>query len=72
MLFWLGEALEVSNAALKAAYVAATGAQPHHARQTAAIRREIPWRMIETRIHQVSEGGATRCNGHAEVTAPIA
>lgn len=67
MVFWLGEALEVPSAALKAAYGAATGARPHHAAQTAAIRREISWRVIETRIQLMSEGGATRCNGQSEL-----
>jgi hypothetical protein len=69
MVFWLGEALNVPSAALSAAYVAATGVRPHHARQAAAIRGEIPWRMIEDRIHQLSEGGATRCNGQADLAA---
>ncbi len=72
MVFWLGEALEVPNTALRAAYVAATEARPHYGPQTAAIRREIPWQMLETRIHLLSEGNATRCNGHAEVTVPSA
>ena len=72
MVFWLGEALEVPNAALKAACVAATGVRPHHALQAAAIRREIPWRMIESRIRQMSEGDVARCNGHGEVTTPSA
>lgn len=72
MVFWLGEALEVPNPALKAAYVATTGAQPHHARQAAAIRCEIPWKMIETQIHQLSVRGAIRCNCHADVTSPSA
>lgn len=62
MVFWLGEALGVPDARLRAAYAAAKRVRPHHARQTAAIRREIPWRVIEARIHQLSEGGATRCN----------
>ena len=69
MVFWLGEALKVSNCALRAAYVAATGVRRHHACQTAAIRHEIPWRTIETRIHQLSEGGATRCNGQGDLAS---
>ncbi len=63
MVFWLGEALGVSDARLTAAYAAATCVRPHHACQTAAIRREIPWHVVEVRIQQLSEGGATRCNG---------
>ncbi|MGR3609601.1 MAG: hypothetical protein ACU0BN_12200 [Sulfitobacter sp.] len=69
MVFWLGEALEVPFDALKAAYVASTSARPHHSRQVAAIRREISWRMIENCIHQLSEGGATRCNGHIDLAS---
>ncbi|WP_139280809.1 hypothetical protein [Shimia gijangensis] len=69
MVFWLGEALGAPKLALRQAYAAATGVLPHHARQTAAIRREIPWRTIEIRIRQLSEGGATRCNGHTDLTA---
>ena len=73
MAFWLGEAVGVPKERLKAAYWAATEAQRQHGRQTAAIRREIPWREIEIKIHQLSEGGATRCNGQSGPTiAPSA
>lgn len=72
MVFWLGEALELPDASLKVAYAAAKGARKHHAIQTAAIRREIPWSLIADRIHQLSEGGATRCSGHTDVITPDA
>jgi hypothetical protein len=73
MVFWLGDAVEVPKGRLTAAYWAATSAPRQYGRQTAAIRREIPWRGIETKIHQLSEGGATRCNGQSGPTiAPSA
>lgn len=68
MVFWLGEAVKIPQATLKAAYVAATSAEPQYGRQTKAVRRHIPWSEVENQILRLSEGGATRCNGQIETT----
>lgn len=70
MVFWLGEALELPIVSLKAAYVAAMNVREHHATQTAAIRREIPWSLIEYRVLQCSERNDARCRGYSEQTKP--
>ena len=73
MVFWLGEAVGVPKGRLRAAFYAATNVPSQYGRQTAAIRREVPWKDIEVKIHQLSEGGATRCNGQSGPTiAPSA
>lgn len=66
-LFWMAEAGGVSDALLDAAHRAATDASDHCASQSAAIRRVIPWAVLEARLTQLSEGGATRCNGHTDL-----
>ena len=65
MVFWLGEAVGVPKGRLRAAFKAAAGAQRQYGRQTAAIRREIPWRDVETAIQNLSAGGADRCGGQS-------
>jgi len=51
MLLWLGEALGVSELALQKAYRAAIAAGKNYARQSAALRKEIPWIVIAAAIN---------------------
>ncbi len=50
MVLWLGEASGVPRANLIKAKQAALSAKPHLPTQTAAIRKIIPWNMIEDRL----------------------
>ncbi len=65
MVFWLGEALQLPRASLNAAYMAAKSVRKHHATQTAAIRREIPWSQIENRVLQWSQENEALCHDHS-------
>lgn len=50
MVLWLGEASRVTKAKVAKAKQAALSAKPHLPTQTAAIRKIIPWNMIEDRL----------------------
>ncbi|TSD85647.1 hypothetical protein FFK22_026530 [Mycobacterium sp. KBS0706] len=50
MLLWLAEAVEVPEKTLRTASSAAAAAGSRSAAQCAALRREIPWRVIAQRI----------------------
>ena len=50
MVLWLGDACGISRRKVKAAGRAALKAGPNSSAQCAAIRREIPWAFIESRI----------------------
>ena len=49
-LFWLAEAAGVADERLRAAVAAVEGAGQNNARQCAALRREIPWAMVEAKL----------------------
>lgn len=50
MVLWLGEASGVSRATVVKAKKAALSASPVFAAQSAAIRKIIPWQLIEARL----------------------
>jgi hypothetical protein len=50
MVLWLGEASGLPKKRIAEAKESALSAGPHFARQCAAIRRIIPWEMIEIRL----------------------
>ena len=50
MVLWLGEASGVPKAMVSKAKQAALSASPQLQSQSAAIRRMIPWEMIEVRL----------------------
>lgn len=51
MLFWLAEALEVDSRRLEEAFEVVLDIEAKGAPQCAALRREVPWEVIE---HQLS------------------
>jgi hypothetical protein len=50
MLLWLAEASGIPKARLSKAKGAALSAPPKLQAQSAAIRKNIPWKMIEARL----------------------
>jgi hypothetical protein len=50
MVLWLGEASGVPKATVVKAKQAALAASPSLAAQSAAVRKIIPWRLIEARL----------------------
>ena len=52
MILWLAEAAGVSRARIVKAKQAALGAGPFLASQSAAIRKIVPWRLIELRLNK--------------------
>jgi hypothetical protein len=55
MVLWLGEASGVPGTEVRRATMAALAAQRNLATQSAAIRKIIPWKMIEDRLGAPSE-----------------
>lgn len=52
MVLWLGEASGLPKTRIAEAKQAALSARPHVARQCSAIRKLIPWEMIEIRLNK--------------------
>ena len=52
MVLWLGEALGIPKAKVAAAKRAAMSAGPHLPAKSAAIRKILPWEMIEVRLNK--------------------
>jgi hypothetical protein len=52
MIFWLAEASQVRRALLQEAKSVALRARPSYPRQTAAIRRVIPWTILEAALQR--------------------
>ena len=50
MLFWLGEALGMETEKLDVAFDAVTDTDVKGAPQCAALRRELPWEIIENKL----------------------
>ncbi len=55
MVLWLGEASGISAALVRKAREAALHAKPNLSAQAAAIRRVIPWGIIEDHLRKPSE-----------------
>ncbi len=54
MVLWLAEASGIPNVRLSKAKKAALSASPQLQSQSAAIRKIIPWKMIEAHLDQRS------------------
>lgn len=65
MVFWLAEASGVPDRRLLAAFECAVQAEANCARQTAAIRKVIPWGRVHAELEQSSPENTCRCRGDA-------
>jgi hypothetical protein len=62
MVLWLAEASGVPRATIAKAKHAALSVKPHLPTQSAAIRRIIPWEMIEVRLDKRGRYGRKSSN----------
>jgi hypothetical protein len=52
MLLWLGQAAGVAKAKIAEAHRSALAAKPNVSSQSAAIRKVVPWELIETSFNK--------------------
>lgn len=60
MLFWLCEALGVESGKLDRAFCAVEAARPKGAAQCGALRKEVPWELVEEVIQMHSYSAIAR------------
>jgi hypothetical protein len=70
MVLWLGEACGISATLVRKAKKSALGARPNLSAQAAAIRRVIPWELIEDRLSKPSEKLALEQPAKRRVSKP--
>jgi RNA polymerase sigma-70 factor, ECF subfamily len=63
MVLWLGEAAGLPRARVAEAKRSVLSANPNHAAECSAIRRVLPWEMIESRLGSVKKRKPARQRG---------